>query len=212
MSEGVHRFEEALVDMDRVRCRSILMEVLEAGGGFGGMESLLVPALERIGQRWEAGELALTQVYMGGRICEDLLAEFAPPGRGAAAGPPIGVGVLQDHHQLGKRIVLASLRSGGLNAVDLGEGLTPEALVAAAREARVAVLMVSVLMLPSALKVREVRALLGEGAGRPRLVVGGAPFRFDPDLWQEVGADAGGQTGLDAVAIAHRMLEAPCAP
>ena len=72
--------------------------------------------------------------------------------------------------------------------------------------------MVSVLMLNSALRLRELREALGEGPERPRLVVGGAPFRFNPRLWQEVGADAVGQTGVDAVAIAQRLLEESCAP
>jgi methanogenic corrinoid protein MtbC1 len=212
MEDASRQFEDALVGMDRILCRSLLVQAMGAAGGFGGLERVLAPALERIGRRWEAGELALTQVYMGGRICEDLLGELGPPVPAVPGGPRIGVGVLQDHHQLGKRIVLASLRAGGLQALDLGQGLSAEDLAGAALEAGVAVLMVSVLMYPSALHVRQVRDLLGDRPGRPWLVVGGAPFRFNPDLWVEVGADAMGHTGMDAVAIANRLLEAPCAP
>ena len=37
------------------------------------MEKLVVPALERIGAGWEQGRVALSQVYMSGRICEELV-------------------------------------------------------------------------------------------------------------------------------------------
>ena len=207
------RFEAALLSMDRVLCRSLLQEAMGEERQLAGIEHLLGPALAHIGDRWEAGELALTQVYMGGRICEDLLTELSPASSTPVAGAPrIGVGVLLDQHQLGKRIVASTLRSCGFHVLDYGQGLEPQDLAQRACEDRVAILMVSVLMVNSALRLREVREALGEGPDRPRLVVGGAPFRFNPHLWQEVGADAVGQTGVDAVAIAQRLLEESCAP
>ena len=207
------RFEAALLSMDRVLCRALLQEAMGETRQLAGLERLMGPALAGIGDRWEAGELALTQVYMGGRICEDLLAELCPAGAPPLPGEPrIGVGVLLDQHQLGKRIVASTLRSCGFQVLDYGQGLEPLELAQRAREDRVPILMVSVLMLNSALRVRELREALGEGPERPRLVVGGAPFRFNPRLWQEVGADAVGLTGVDAVAIAQRLLEETCAP
>ena len=56
-----------------------------------------------------------------------------------------------------------------------------------------------------ALKVKELRELLGSDVG---IVVGGAPFRFDPLLWREVGADAFGRTAADAVNIVAHLAEA----
>ncbi len=207
------RFEAALLSMDRVLCRSLLQEAMGEERQLEGIEHLLGPALAHIGDRWEAGELALTQVYMGGRICEDLLADLCPTSSTpVAGGPRIGVGVLLDQHQLGKRIVASSLRSCGFQVLDYGQGLEPLELARLARKDQVPILMVSVLMLNSALRLRELREALGEGPERPRLVVGWAPFRFNPRLWQEVGADAVGQTGVDAVAIAQRLLEESCAP
>ncbi|MCE1204621.1 MAG: cobalamin-dependent protein [Holophagaceae bacterium] len=212
MDSRTLRFEEALLSMDRLLCRSLLHEAMADDGGLAGIEKVVGPSLAHIGDRWEAGELALTQVYMGGRICEDLLGEFCPPeGPQSAGGPRIGVAVLLDHHQLGKRIVTSALRAGGFRVLDFGQGLDPGELARRVRREPVAILMVSVLMFNSALHIRELREALGEGPDRPRLVVGGAPFRFNPALWQEVGADAVGHTGVDAVHIAQRILEETCA-
>jgi len=39
-----------------------------------------------------------------------------------------------------------------------------------------------------------------------KVVVGGAPFLFDEELWREVGADAMGRSASDAVAIVERLM------
>lgn len=60
--------------------------------------------------------------------------------------------------------------------------------------------------------IRDLREALGEGPG-PSLPGGsGDPFRFDRNLWKEVRADAVGQSGLDAVSIAQRILEGNMSP
>ena len=211
MDASQAQFESALLSMDRLLGRSLLEAAASEGRGVMGMERLIGPVLGRIGDRWEAGDLSLTQVYMAGRICEDLLTDLCGSAATARGGPRIAVGVLLDHHQLGKRIVIAALRSGGFEVLDYGHGQGPEDLAARALRDQVAILMVSTLMLSSALQVKTLRQALGEGPDRPRLVVGGAPFRLEEGLWREVGADATGRSGLDAVTIAQRILEESCA-
>lgn len=212
MNERGLRFHEALLAMDRVKCRELLVEALGPDQDLGALEEVFAPAMDRLGEGWEQGRLALTQVFMAGRICEDLLGELLPAGRGAAKAekPRVGLAVFEDHHQLGKRIVASALRAGGFEVVDYGQGIRAPELARRALEDKVPVLMVSVLMFNSALHVAELRKELGTGPGVPRLVVGGAPFRFDRELWRKVGADAVGYTGLDAIEIARRMLEEAC--
>lgn len=214
MDDRMLRFHDALAAMDRVRCRTLLQEVLGTTRDLRALEEVLAPAMERLGQGWEEGRVALTQVFMGGRICEDLLTELLPPvpAEGGAPAPRIGLAVFQDSHQLGKRIVGASLRAGGFEVLDYGHGLHAADLAQRALADRVPVLMVSVLMLNSALHLADLRRELGTGPEAPRLVVGGAPFRFDRELWRRVGADAVGYSGLDALGIARRLVEDACAP
>jgi methanogenic corrinoid protein MtbC1 len=63
------------------------------------------------------------------------------------------------------------------------------------------ILLISVLMMPSALKIRELRNALDARGVQLKILVGGAPFQFDSQLWREVGADAMGLSAADAVAI-----------
>ena len=103
---------------------------------------------------------------------------------------------------LGKRIVYSLMRASGFELFDYGRMDVTE-LVQRARADGIRVLLISVLMLPSALKVREVRTALDPDI---RIAVGGAPFLFDSKLWEEVGADAMGRSAADAVRIVERWM------
>jgi len=108
--------------------------------------------------------------------------------------------VLEDHHVLGKRIVLAALHASGFSVEDFGSAGVEELAERTVSEA-VEVLLISTLMLPSALHVPVLRERIEARGSHPVIVVGGAPFRLDPRLWTEVGADAMGSNGADAIAI-----------
>ena len=113
--------------------------------------------------------------------------------------------VLEDHHQLGKRIVASMLGASGVDVADLGR-TTVEELVAAVREGRFEVVLISVLMLASARRVRDVVERLADLEPRVNIIVGGAPFRLDPSLAARVGAHATGATASDAVHLVERFL------
>jgi methanogenic corrinoid protein MtbC1 len=166
----------------------------------------VVPALQHIGQAWDEGSVALSQVYMAGRFCEALVERVLPPSDPDRKHQPrSAIVALNDHHLLGKRIVYAQMRASGFELFDYGRMEVPE-LVARVQADRVRVLLVSVLMLPSALQVREVCARLKSADSGIRVLVGGAPFLFDAQLWREVGADAMGHSASDAVTIVERWM------
>jgi len=45
------------------------------------------------------------------------------------------------------------------------------------------------------------------GATSIKLLVGGAPFRYNPDLWKTVGADATAPNAYEAIVTARWLLE-----
>ena len=116
--------------------------------------------------------------------------------------------VLNDYHMLGKRIVLSVMRASGFDVLDYGR-LDVEELLQRVIADGVEILLVSTLMLPSALKVKQLRAAFEARGHRVRIAVGGAPFLFDEALWREVGADAMGRSAADAIAIVNRWMEVP---
>jgi trimethylamine corrinoid protein len=56
---------------------------------------------------------------------------------------------------------------------------------------------------------KRVRQLLKERGleDRIRILVGGAPFRFDDKLFEEVGADAWADTAAEAPAVVARLVQ-----
>ena len=108
----------------------------------------------------------------------------------------MAIAVLEDYHLLGKRIVYSTLRASGFELLDYGR-MDLEELANQAQEDSVEILLISTLMLCSALRVKDLRGRLPG----MKIVVGGAPFRFDDQLWKEVGADATSATASGAVSI-----------
>ncbi len=200
-------FQRALLALDRIRAGEILRTAAAKGGLLSETESVVVPALERIGDDWSAGAISLAQLYMAGRIAEEVVTASLPATYEDPSHPPrIAIVVLEDHHALGKRLVLASLRAAGHLVADWGHGLAVDDVLARCRRDEPRILLISTLMLPSALAVRRVVQGLASAARRPTVIVGGAPFRLDPALWQEVGAEAAGADSADAVRLVARFL------
>ena len=139
---------------------------------------------------------------------EEMLPVFAP---GRVDAPLIAVAVLEDHHALGKRLVAASLRAGGFDVLDYGQGLSVENLTARCRLDAVEILLVSTLMLSAALRIGQLTTALRDDAATqevpaPWVIVGGAPFLFDDTLWQEVGADRFGESAGQSVALVQEAM------
>lgn len=203
--DAAQRLEEALVSLNRTEAQRILEEA--ATGSVASLDTVVTEALERIGERWDAGNLALSQVYMAGRICEQAMAQFESKLPARSAGPRIALAVLEDYHMLGKRLVASVLRSAGHAVLDYGR-VTAEELVDNLCRDDVDVAMISVLMFPSALRVRAVVDGLRARGSKVKVVVGGAPFRLDPLLAKSVGADDFGRTASDALRIAAELTGA----
>ncbi len=205
--KNTHQFEEALLELDRLAAHKLLVEGLAAGSAIQRIEEMVVPAMERIGKSWEEGRIALSQVYMSGRICEELVEQLLAEGHTPRKSQPnMALAVLDDYHLLGKRMVHAALRASGFALKDYGR-MDVAALVRRVQEDRIEVLLISTLMLPSALRVAQVREALDREGCRVKIIVGGAPFRLDEQLWREVGADAMGRHASEAARLVEQLAE-----
>ena len=194
------------MSLDRLSVRKIFLEQSESSSKIEFIEEVVVVALERLGRSWQEGTVALSQVYMGGRICEKLVDEILPPGAAERKDhPKMAICVLADHHKLGKIIVYSVLRASGFELSDYDTMEIP-ALVERVKKDQIKLLLISVLMLPSALKIRQLREKLTEMELDVKIIVGGAPFRFDAGLWREVGADGMCKTASEAVSVIQEIM------
>ncbi len=206
LDQTVEKLVRALLSLNRIETQNILSQAIDAYAQARTIDEIVAPALEQIGEGWEKGNLALSQVYMSGRLCKQIVKittdSQSPP---LHAQPKIAIAVLDDYHSFGKKLVMTSLQSAGFDLTDFGAGVHAEDLAEQVANADIEILLISVLMLRAALQIKELRIRLSELGSNPQIIVGGAPFRFDPLLWREVGATAMGRTASDAIKIVTRL-------
>jgi methanogenic corrinoid protein MtbC1 len=203
----VYEYNQAVLDTDRDRALQVVHGALERGVSPEDVVfKIVVPAMDdMIKVMASSFDANLAQHFMTAQIAsevtDEMIARFeAPPhvvGRiviGTARG---------DMHSLGKRIVIGCLKVQMVEAIDLGVNVTPERFVdeAVAREA--SVIAISAMMTHTARGPEgclAVRRLLTERGlhSRIKIVVGGAPYRFDPTLARAVEADAWAEDGITA--------------
>lgn len=211
----IKSYNEAVFETDKQAALEVVNQALSDGlTPEEVVFKLVIPAVEAMMARIENDpDSNLAQHFMTAQIAADvterMLEKFSKPpeiiGRvviGAAHG---------DLHSLGKRIVIGCLKSLMVDVIDLGTNVSAERFVDAAVAEDAQVIAVSAMMVHTATGEHgslEIRRLLGERGleSRIKLAVGGAPYRFDPELYARVGADAWAADGVTAAKVIVQLI------
>lgn len=207
---------DAVFDTDRDRALEVIRQALD--GGVTPEEvifGIIVPSMEKmIGGMVTDSLVTLSQHFLASQIAEEvtdmLIPRFvtAPEMQGhVIIGSSFG-----DFHGLGKKIVGGCLRAKMFQVTDLGINVRPERFVEAALNGGAQVISVSSMMVHTALGdngSRRVRQLLREAGleERIKLIVGGAPYRYDEQLYLQAGADAWAATAVEGAEIIARLIK-----
>jgi methanogenic corrinoid protein MtbC1 len=209
-------YNEAVFDTDRDKALEIIHRAV--GNGVSPQEvvfQVVIPAIERAVDLLSEGEdLSLAQHFMTSQIAADVVDEMLALFE--VAPNPIGHIIIGssygDLHSLGKRIVIGCLRANLIEVSDLGVNVQPEKFVDEAIAHDAEVIGISSMMLHTArgengcLKVREILKAR-ELEPKIKLIVGGAPYRFDPHLYKVVQADAWAKDGITASRVIAELIE-----
>jgi len=216
LTHYIQAYNEAVYETDKTGALAVVAQALSDGYSAEDIVfKLVIPAVESMMTRIEQDPDAnLAQHFMTAQIAADvteaMLEKFNTPpdiiGKvviGAAAG---------DLHTLGKRIVKGCLKSLMVDVVDLGINVSAETFVEQALTHEAQVIAISAMMVHTATGEngsKKVRALLKEQGleHKIKLVVGGAPYRFDPELYQKVGADAWAPDGVNAAKVIVQLIQ-----
>ncbi|QWR78190.1 B12-binding domain-containing protein [Candidatus Magnetomonas plexicatena] len=63
----------SLLSVDKLRAKDVLIEASKAYQPIEIVERIIVPSLEQIGEGWITDTVSLSQVYMSGKICSEIL-------------------------------------------------------------------------------------------------------------------------------------------
>jgi trimethylamine corrinoid protein len=209
-------YNDALFDTDRDLAHLIAQDALALGMSPEDVVfTLVIPAIDQTITKLNGREeLCLAQHFMISQISSEITELMIP--KFTAAPTVLGTIVMGtargDLHTLGKRIVMGCLKARMVRSIDLGVNVAPGRFVDEAVAAGAQVIGISAMMIHTArgdegcLRVREILNERGLGESI-KIVAGGAPFRFDPELYHHVGADAWAADGMTAGSLIMGMMK-----
>lgn len=157
------------------------------------LEEGLLSGMSVIGEKFKNNEIFVPEVLiaaramnMGASLLKPLLAESGVKATGKAC---IGT-VKGDLHDIGKNLVKMMLEGKGLEVIDLGTDVAPEAFVKAAQEENCQIICCSALLTTTMGVMGEVvKAVTDAGLrDKVKIMIGGAPVT--EAFCRQIGADA----------------------
>lgn len=215
LEQVIAAYNEAVFDTDRDKALEIIHTAVEQGVSPEDIVfQVVIPAMElMIKSISEDFDANLAQHFMASQIAsqvtDEMVALFQKSpeiiGR-VVIGTSHG-----DMHTLGKRIVSGCLRSLMIDVIDLGVNVSAERFVDAALEHNVNVIAISSMMVHTARSeygCLAVRQLLKERQleDRIKIIVGGAPYTWDTELYKIVQADAWASDGISAGKVIKDLI------
>jgi methylmalonyl-CoA mutase cobalamin-binding domain/chain len=208
-------YNEAIFDTDKDRALEIVHKALQDGMSPEDIVfRLVMPAIEQmltsVSEQMDAN---LAQHFLTSQIAAEVVEEMLP--RFQHAPESCGTIVIGtspgDFHGLGKRIVIGCLKARMIETIDLGLNVAPERFVDEAVAHGAHIIGISSMMVHTARGengCRMVRQILRDRGLEDtiRIIVGGAPYRFDAQLYKEVGADAWAENGIVAGKVIADLL------
>jgi methanogenic corrinoid protein MtbC1 len=155
---------------------------------------LIQPVMYEIGRLWEQDKISTAEEHLAtalvGRVLATLYAQL--PLAVANRGRAVVTSAPNEYHELGARLLADLLEAAGWDVLFLGANTPAEALLNLLGKAQPRFVAISLTMPFGVGKVAEIisRIKAAPELAGVRVMVGGAAFASDPDLWRQIGADA----------------------
>lgn len=169
----------------------------------------LIPALDKVGQGFEAKTVFLPQLLMSADAAKagfDAIKEHlkAQGDASESKGTIVIATVKGDIHDIGKNIVKVLLENYGFRVIDLGKDVPPEQVVAAAKEHQVKLVGLSALMTTTVANMELTIKMLKQELPECNVMVGGAVLtQTYADM---IGADFYSKDAMGSVRYANALF------
>ena len=207
-ADPVERARQLVLDGRSGPMAEAMGEVLLGHDAMFAINEVLVPALDEVGRRFEAGTFFLPQLMASAEAAKagfETVRSASPSGTAAAGkGPVVLCTVRGDIHDIGKNIVRMLLENYGFEVIDLGRDVPPQTVADAVVERRARLVGLSALMTSTVPAMAETIELLRERAPWCKVVVGGAVLT--PEYAQMVGADFYAKDATETARIAGELF------
>ncbi|MFX1316653.1 MAG: B12-binding domain-containing protein [Promethearchaeota archaeon] len=201
----INNIIEAVNSLDFYSMKETIKQAIEVGVPIIEIiKKGILPGLEESG---EMGLILAAEALEGEILCidEEIRKNLAKT-RNYSGKVVIGT-IEGDIHNLGKNILIALMKSYGMDIIDLGIDVKPERFEKAARMPDVKVIGISFLLSSAEPAVKRVMAILknGELVNKVKVILGGAAA--SPEIAEETKADAYARDALQGVDIIDKWLK-----
>ncbi len=201
--------ETAIAKGLKDECARLTRELLKTESELDVINGRLIPALDKVGDRYERGEIFLPQLINSANAsCEafEVIKKqiLSRGGSGISKGKIIVATVQGDIHDIGKNIVKVVLENYGYQVIDLGRDVPVQRVVDAAIQQDVYLIGLSALMTTTVSSMAATIQALRESGHPCKIWVGGAVLT--PEYAKEIGADYYAKDAKQSVDIAKEVL------
>ena len=173
------------------------------------INELLIPALDKVGEKYEKQEIFLPQLISaanaaceGFELIKDRIARRG--GEAVSRGKIVLATVHGDIHDIGKNIVRVVLENYGYTVIDLGRDVPAQEIVEAVRREKAKLVGLSALMTTTVQSMADTIKALRESGSDCKIMVGGAVLTEDYAM--QIGADYYAKDAKQSADIAKRVL------
>jgi len=188
---------------------ALTVKALEEMDELAAVDRLLIPALDRVGERYERQEIFLPQLMKAATAAcagfEVIKTRIAKRGGASVSKGKIVLATVQgDIHDIGKNIVRVVLENYGYTVIDLGRDVPPQTVVETAVRENVRLVGLSALMTTTVTSMAETIAALRKSGHDCKIMVGGAVLT--EEYAAEIGADYYARDAKQGADIAKKVL------
>jgi 5-methyltetrahydrofolate--homocysteine methyltransferase len=189
--------------------KALTEKALETMTELDVVNTLLIPALDLVGDRYEKQEIFLPQlINAANAACEGfevIKTRIAQRGSGSVSKGKIVIATVQgDIHDIGKNIVRVVLENYGYTVIDLGRDVPIQTVVDAVIREDVKLVGLSALMTTTVVSMADTIAAIRASGHDCKIWVGGAVLT--PEYAAEIGADYYAKDAKQSVDIARQVL------
>ncbi len=209
----MHVFEkisESILTFQPVQSQEFTQQALDEGASpTSVLNDALVPAMDIVGSKYEAGEIYVPEMLMAAKAMKAALAILRPllAETGVEAIGKVVIGTVQgDLHDIGQNLVSIMLEGAGFEVVNLGTDNSADDFIDAVKESKADVVAMSALLTTTMVQMPEViKALVTAGLRETvKIIVGGAPVT--QEYADQIGADGYAKDAAAAVTLVRQLL------
>ena len=200
--------QKAVIKGLRDRASELCRALLASTVPLDVVQNEIIPALDVVGQGFEAKKVYLPQLLMSAEAAktafEEVKLALSADGTQKVAKFPVVIATVKgDIHDIGKNIVKLLLENYGFEVIDLGRDVPPEDVVTAVKEKNAPLAALSALMTTTVPAMDETIKMLRASAPDCKIIVGGAVLT--QEYADKIGADYYAKDAMEAVRYADSL-------